>query len=47
MQYLFATLTVVTFFPLLGILVMLFVKSEQKNALRWIALITALLTFLR
>jgi NADH-quinone oxidoreductase subunit M len=46
MQYLFATLTVVTFFPLLGVLVILFLKPEQKDAVRWTALITSLLTFL-
>src|SRR6185436_9152808 len=46
MQYLFATLTVVTFFPLVGVLVILFLKPEQKDTVRWTALITALLTFL-
>ncbi|MCC6188127.1 MAG: NADH-quinone oxidoreductase subunit M [Anaerolineales bacterium] len=45
MQYLFATLSVVTFFPLVGVLVLLFIPSEQKNTLRWVALITALITF--
>jgi NADH-quinone oxidoreductase subunit M len=45
MQYLFATLTVVTFFPILGVLALLFVKPEQKNTLRWIALVTSLITF--
>ncbi|MGH2523321.1 MAG: complex I subunit 4 family protein, partial [Anaerolineales bacterium] len=45
MQYLFATLTIVTFFPLLGVLALLFVRPEQKNTLRWIALITSLITF--
>ena len=45
MPYLFATLTVVTFFPLLGVLALLFVRPEQKNTLRWVALVTSLLTF--
>jgi NADH-quinone oxidoreductase subunit M len=44
MQYLFATLTVVTFFPLVGVLVLLFIKPEQKNTIRWVALITSLIT---
>jgi NADH-quinone oxidoreductase subunit M len=45
MQYLFATLTVVTFFPILGVLVLLFVKPEQKDTIRWVALATSLITF--
>src|SRR5574337_1105716 len=45
MQYLFATLTVVTFFPILGALVLLFIRPEQKDTLRWVALITSLITF--
>ncbi len=45
MQYLFATLTVVTFFPLVGVVVLLFVKPEQKNTIRWVALVTSLITF--
>jgi NADH-quinone oxidoreductase subunit M len=36
----------VTFSPLLGVLVILFLKSEQKTALRWTALVTSLVTFL-
>jgi NADH-quinone oxidoreductase subunit M len=35
----------VTFFPLVGVLVILFLKSEQKNAIRWTALLTSLVTF--
>lgn len=38
-------LLLVTFFPLVGFLVILFLKSEHKNAIRWTALITALATF--
>src|SRR3970040_2123554 len=45
MQYLFATLTVVTFFPVLGVVVLLFVKPEQKDTIRWVALATSLITF--
>lgn len=46
MQYLFATLSVVTFFPLLGVVVILFMRPEQKDAIRWTALATSMLTFL-
>jgi NADH-quinone oxidoreductase subunit M len=45
MNYLINPLTLVTFFPLLGVLVLLFLKPEQKNAARWTALITSLITF--
>ena len=45
MDFLINPLTLVTFFPLVGILVLLFINNEQKNALRWTALITSLLTF--
>lgn len=45
MNFLLEPLNLVTFFPLLGVLVLLFIKSEQKSALRWTGLITALLTF--
>ncbi len=34
-----------TFFPLLGVLAILFLKPEQKSALRWTALVTSLATF--
>jgi NADH-quinone oxidoreductase subunit M len=37
-------LTLVTFFPLLGFIVILFLKEEQKNLIRWVALITSLIT---
>ncbi|MDX9990957.1 MAG: NADH-quinone oxidoreductase subunit M [Anaerolineales bacterium] len=46
MDFLLQPLSIVTFFPLLGVLVLLFLKSEQKNALRWTALGTSLLTFI-
>ena len=38
-------LTMVTFFPLVGILVISFLKQEQKTVIRWTALITSLVTF--
>ncbi len=37
-------LTLVTFLPLVGAVVILFLKAEQKNAARWIALVTSLVT---
>ncbi len=42
---LFHPLTLVTFFPLVGVLVLLFLRAEQKNAARWVALVTSLVTF--
>lgn len=45
MNVLLHPLTLVTFFPLLGVLVILFFNQEQKNAIRWTALITSLVTF--
>ena len=45
MNFLFQPLTLVTFFPLLGVLILLLLKPEQKNAARWTALITSLITF--
>ena len=45
MEFLLQPLTLLTFFPLLGILVLFFIPSENKNALRWTALATSLLTF--
>lgn len=39
------TLILLTFSPLVGFLVLLFLKEEQKTALRWVALITSLVTF--
>jgi len=39
------TLTLLTFFPLLGVLVLLFIPSHNKSALRWTALVTSLVTF--
>ena len=45
MNFLLEPLNLVTFFPLLGVLVILFINREQKNTVRWIALITSLITF--
>ncbi len=45
MNYLLHPLTLVTFFPLLGVLVLLFLKPEQKSIQRWVALGTSLVTF--
>ena len=45
MEFLLQPLTLLTFFPLVGVLVILFMNSEQKNAIRWTALVTTLLTF--
>lgn len=39
-------LILVTFFPLVGFAVIAFLNSEQKAAIRWTALLTALVTFL-
>jgi NADH-quinone oxidoreductase subunit M len=39
------SLTLLTFFPLLGILILFFIPSDRKEALRWTALITTLITF--
>ncbi|MGA2504770.1 MAG: NADH-quinone oxidoreductase subunit M [Anaerolineales bacterium] len=38
-------LILVTLFPLVGVLVLLFIPAERKNALRWTALLTSLVTF--
>jgi NADH-quinone oxidoreductase subunit M len=45
MNFLVQPLTLLTFFPLVGVLVLLFIKSENKEALRWTALGTSLATF--
>ncbi|MBI2975339.1 MAG: Fe-S-binding domain-containing protein, partial [Chloroflexi bacterium] len=46
MNVLFATLTLVTFFPVLGVLALLFVPEEQKDTLRWTAVVTSVITFI-
>jgi NADH-quinone oxidoreductase subunit M len=45
MNYLLHPLTLVTFLPLLGVLVLLFIKPEKKNIQRWVALVTSIVTF--
>jgi len=45
MDFLLNPLTLVTFFPLLGVLVILFINRENKTVIRWVALITSLITF--
>src|SRR5258706_4875304 len=46
MEFILQPLTLMTFFPLLGVLAILFIKPESKAAIRWVALITSLITFL-
>ncbi|MBK5107850.1 MAG: NADH-quinone oxidoreductase subunit M [Anaerolineales bacterium] len=38
-------LILVTFFPMLGVLVIMFINRENKTVIRWVALITSLITF--
>ncbi len=45
MEFLLQPLTLLTFFPLVGVLVLLFMKSEAKTAIRWVAMVTTLITF--
>ena len=45
MEFLLQPLTLLTFLPLVGVLVILFMNSESKNAIRWVALGTSLITF--
>lgn len=45
MNFLLEPLNLVTFFPLVGVLVLLFIKSDAKNTIRWVALGTALVSF--
>ena len=45
MDFLLQPLTLVTFFPLVGVLVILFMDKENKTTIRWTALITSLITF--
>src|SRR5829696_675420 len=46
MEFLLQPLTLLTFFPLVGIIILFFIPREQKDALRWTALLTSLVTFL-
>ena len=45
MNFFLQPLTLVTFFPLVGVLVILFLNREQKNLIRWVAMVTSLITF--
>ncbi len=45
MNFLLQPLSLVTFSPLLGVLALLFIKSDAKNTLRWTALAASLVTF--
>jgi len=45
MNFFLQPLTLLTFFPLLGVLVLLFIPSDRKNILRWVALGTSLIVF--
>ena len=38
-------LVLVTFLPMLGFLVILFLNERQKNVIRWVALLTSIVTF--
>ncbi len=45
MDFILEPLNLVTFFPLVGVLVLLFLKKDQKDAARWTALVASLVTF--
>src|SRR5688572_21162652 len=45
MNFFLQPLTLLTFFPLLGVLILFFIPSERKDALRWTALGVSLVTF--
>ena len=45
MEFLLQPLTLLTFFPLVGVLVLLFIPSDKKDWIRWTALLTTLVTF--
>jgi NADH-quinone oxidoreductase subunit M len=42
----FPILSLITFFPVVGILFILFVNNERRNLIRWASFITAIITFL-
>lgn len=39
-------LTLVTFFPLIGVLAILFLDEQRKDAIRWVALTASIITFI-
>src|SRR5262245_18308894 len=45
MEFLLQPLTLLTFFPLVGIVIIFFIPTDRKDALRWTALIVSLITF--
>jgi NADH-quinone oxidoreductase subunit M len=45
MDFITNPLILVTFFPLVGVLALLFIPSDKKNPLRWTALVASLVTF--
>jgi NADH-quinone oxidoreductase subunit M len=45
MEFLSQPLTLLIFFPLVGVLALAFIPGERKNLLRWMALGTSLVTF--
>jgi NADH-quinone oxidoreductase subunit M len=45
MEFFTQPLNLLTFFPLVGVFVLLFIKNEQKKLARWVALGTSLITF--
>jgi len=45
MEFLLQPLTILTFFPLVGVLALLFLPSDNKSLIRWTALGASLLTF--
>ena len=45
MDFVLNPLNLVTFSPLLGVLILFFIKPEKKVVIRWVALITSLVTF--
>lgn len=45
MDLLLRPLNLVTFFPIVGVLLILFLPRERKDVIRWSALITSLITF--
>jgi NADH-quinone oxidoreductase subunit M len=46
MSFIFEPLVLVTFFPMLGVIAILFLHQEQKALARWTALIVSLITFI-
>ena len=45
MDFILEPLNILTFFPLVGVLLLLLIKKEWEGAARWISLLTSLITF--